>query len=46
MSISPAEGKDNRPFVGVVIPHGDSRYCIPLSSPKLEQVMEEWEKTA
>lgn len=34
MSTSPAEGKDNRPFVGVVIPHGDLRYCIPLSSPK------------
>ena len=34
MSTSPSEGKENRPFVGVVIPHGESRYCIPLSSPK------------
>ena len=34
MSTAPAKGKDKRPFVGIVIPHGDSLYCIPLSSPK------------
>lgn len=34
MSVSPREGKANRPFVGVVIPCGDTPYCIPLSSPK------------
>lgn len=34
LSTSRDEGKDKRPFVGIVIAHGDARYCIPLSSPK------------
>ena len=33
-SVSPQIGKDTRPFVGIVIPHGEIKYCIPLSSPK------------
>ena len=27
-------GKDNRPFVGIVVICGEKQYCIPLSSPK------------
>ena len=34
MSVSPQAGKSSRPFVGIVIPQGSKRYCIPLSSPK------------
>lgn len=34
LSTSRDEGKDTRPFVGIVIAHGDIQYCIPLSSPK------------
>ncbi len=33
MSVSPQAGKSSRPFVGIVIPQGSKRYCIPLSSP-------------
>ncbi len=33
-SVSPQEGKENRPFVGIVIVCEDKQYCIPLSSPK------------
>ena len=33
-SVSPQTGKDNRPFVGIVIICEDKQYCIPLSSPK------------
>ncbi len=33
-SVSPQIGKQNRPFVGVVIVCDDKKYCIPMSSPK------------
>ena len=33
-SVSPQRGKDNRPFVGVVVICNEKQYCIPLSSPK------------
>ncbi len=34
MSVSPQQGKSNRPFVGIVIICDKKQYCIPLSSPK------------
>ena len=34
LSVSPQTGKNTRPFIGIVIPHGSTKYCIPLSSPK------------
>ena len=34
MSISPQRGKQNRPFVGVVVIMNSRKYCIPLTSPK------------
>ena len=34
MSISPQRGKENRPFVGVVVLVNGAEYCIPLTSPK------------
>jgi len=34
MSISPQRGKENRPFVGVVVLINGQGYCIPLTSPK------------
>ena len=33
-SVSPQVGKDNRPFVGIIILLNDRQYCVPLSSPK------------
>ncbi|MCR4639880.1 type III toxin-antitoxin system ToxN/AbiQ family toxin [Ruminococcus sp.] len=33
-SVSPQIGKEQRPFVGVIIICGDKKYCVPLSSPK------------
>lgn len=33
-SVSPQIGKDNRPFVGLVVVLDKRQYCIPLSSPK------------
>jgi protein AbiQ len=33
-SVSPQIGKDNRPFVGIVVVCCDKQYCVPLSSPK------------
>ena len=33
-SVSPQVGKDNRPFVGIIIVCDNKKYCIPLSSPK------------
>ena len=33
-SVSPQVGKDNRPFVGLVVVLEEHLYCIPLSSPK------------
>ena len=34
LSVSPQVGKDNRPFVGIVVICDNKQYCIPLSSPK------------
>ena len=34
LSVSPQVGKDNRPFVGLVVVLDQRQYCIPLSSPK------------
>ena len=34
MSISPQRGKQNSPFVGVVVLMNGRKYCIPLTSPK------------
>ena len=34
MSVSPQIGKENSPFVGVVVICNDKKYCIPLKSPK------------
>lgn len=33
-SVSPQAGKNNRPFLGIVIICDTKQYCIPLSSPK------------
>ena len=33
-SVSPQAGKDNRPFVGLIVLLNDRQYCVPLSSPK------------
>ena len=33
-SVSPQVGKENRPFVGIVIICDNKQYCIPLSLPK------------
>ena len=33
-SVSPQVGKDNRPFVGLIVMLNDRQYCVPLSSPK------------
>ena len=30
MSISPQRGKENRPFVGIVVMVNGRKYCIPL----------------
>ncbi len=34
MSISPQRGKQDRPFVGVIVLLNGRKYCIPLTSPK------------
>lgn len=34
MSVSPQVGKENRPFLGIIILIGGQKYCIPLTSPK------------
>ncbi len=34
MSISPQRGKENRPFVGVIVLLNGAECCIPLTSPK------------
>lgn len=33
-SVSPQIGKDERPFLGIIIICNDHKYCIPLSKPK------------
>ncbi|MCD7862958.1 MAG: type III toxin-antitoxin system ToxN/AbiQ family toxin [Lachnospiraceae bacterium] len=34
MSVSPQAGKDERPFLGVIILYNHMQYCVPLSRPK------------
>ena len=34
LSVSPQIGKDERPFLGVLIICNDRKYCVPLSKPK------------
>ncbi len=33
-SVSPQTGKDERPFLGVIIICNEHKYCVPLSKPK------------
>lgn len=34
LSVSPQIGKDERPFLGVIVICNEHKYCIPLSKPK------------
>lgn len=34
LSVSPQIGKDERPFLGIIIMCNEHKYCIPLSKPK------------
>ena len=34
LSVSPQTGKDERPFLGILLICGDQKYCVPLSKPK------------
>ena len=34
LSVSPQIGKDERPFLGIIIICNEHKYCIPLSKPK------------
>ena len=34
LSVSPQIGKDERPFLGVIIICNEHKYCVPLSKPK------------
>ncbi|MCD8068297.1 MAG: type III toxin-antitoxin system ToxN/AbiQ family toxin [Lachnospiraceae bacterium] len=34
MSVSPQAGKDERPFLGIIVLCNHMQYCIPLSKPK------------
>ena len=34
LSVSPQIGKDERPFLGVIIVCNTHKYCVPLSKPK------------
>lgn len=38
LSVSPQEGKENRPLVGIVVICNKKSYCIPLSSPKPKHI--------
>ena len=33
-SVSPQMGKDDRPFLGVILVCNEHKYCVPLSKPK------------
>lgn len=33
-SVSPQTGKDERPFLGIIIICNKRKYCVPLSKPK------------
>lgn len=34
LSVSPQIGKDDRPFLGVIVICNEHKYCVPLSKPK------------
>ena len=34
LSVSPQVGKDERPFLGVIVICNEHKYCVPLSKPK------------
>ena len=34
LSVSPQIGKDERPFLGIIVICNECKYCIPLSKPK------------
>ena len=34
LSVSPQIGKDERPFLGIIIVCNEHKYCVPLSKPK------------
>ena len=34
LSISPQIGKDERPFLGIIVICNEQKYCVPLSKPK------------
>ena len=34
LSVSPQIGKDERPFLGVIVICNEHKYCVPLSKPK------------
>jgi protein AbiQ len=38
LSVSPQIGKDERPFLGVIIMCNGHKYCVPLSKPKNKHV--------
>lgn len=33
-SVSPQRHKENRPILGLIVVHGDTKYCVPLTSAK------------
>ncbi len=34
LSVSPQVGKDERPFLGIIVVCNEHKYCVPLSKPK------------
>ena len=34
LSVSPQTGKDERPFLGIIVLCNNQKYCVPLSKPK------------
>ncbi len=36
LSVSPQTGKDERPFLGVLVICNECKYCVPLSKPKIK----------
>lgn len=38
LSVSPQIGKDERPFLGVIIICNKQKYCVPLSKPKKKHI--------
>jgi len=34
LSVSPQIGKDERPFLGIIVVCNEQKYCVPLSKPK------------